>query len=246
MDTILQLPDHADGTPWYVSPQDGIPAHYIKTHSLGHVELKPVVDKFINDYFKDLATSVEATGPQDLSVNVPHVSPVDTAKDGGGLNDNKAALNGGLLQVLNVGAADWLSLMAMIKEDQVSQIPDDVLLDDLVDVGEFAGGARKEAGKKKARKKTKDSSHTVARVLTFGSAHTEAIMQAIGDYGLTYLQLLGLGDNLYDFIPVERKTVLSRVLARSPINTHVVQLCCQQAKEGNRTLVMVSTPWLQL
>ncbi|KAG8161683.1 hypothetical protein KVR01_008670 [Diaporthe batatas] len=239
MDTILQLPDHSDGSPWYVSPRDGIPPHHIETHALSYAALKPMVDKFMNDHFQDLAVSSGAAGPQSMAVTLSHGAQVQaTLADEGG-DDDGGNLDISLLRILNIASADFLSVMAMIREDAVAQMPADVVLEELVNIGEASGGPQR------ARKHIRDASHSQG-VLTFGSAHTEAIMQGTGDFGLSYLQLLALGDDPYDFIPVERKSVLSRVLARSPVNTHVLALCCRRATEKERTLVMVSTPWQQL
>lgn len=245
MDTILQLPNHADGTPWYVSPRDGIPPHHVETHALSYAEMKPTVDKFMNDHFKDLAVASQSAGPQDMNVTLPHGANV-TASDATGEGSSGSNLDPGLLRILGIGSMCYLSIMAMIKEDDISLMPADAVLEDLMDLGEFA---RKSSHgvqqKRKQRAQTKDAAHD-GDVLTFGSSHTEAIMQGTGDYGLTYLQLLALGDFVYDFIPVERRTVLSRVLARSPVNTHILDLCSRRAKDGERTLVMVGTPWEQL
>jgi hypothetical protein len=240
MDTIMRLPDHEDGTQWLVSPRDGIPPHHIETHSLSYVDLKAPVDKFMNDHFQDLAVSSASAGPQDMSLTLHTGGKVSATDDGGEGPESGGNLNAGLLRILSIASIDFLSIMAMIKEDTIAKLPDDVLLSDLVELGECSGRAPE-----RARRQTQDAAHS-SGVLTFGSAHTESILQGTGDYGLTYLQLLALGDNIYDFTPVERKTVLSRVLARSPVFTHVVKLCIDRAVDGKRTLVMVSTPWIQL
>lgn len=54
MDTITNLPDHADGTKWQVCPWDGIPPHHIETHELEHVAMKPEVDRIMKEDFNNL------------------------------------------------------------------------------------------------------------------------------------------------------------------------------------------------
>lgn len=54
MDMIAVLPDHADGTPWFVSPREGIPPHNIETHKLGHIYRKTELDKLLNEHFQNL------------------------------------------------------------------------------------------------------------------------------------------------------------------------------------------------
>ncbi|KAG8161541.1 hypothetical protein KVR01_008528 [Diaporthe batatas] len=113
MDTILQSPNHSDGSPWYVSPRDGIPPHHIETHALSYAALKPMVDKFMNDHFQDLAVSSGAAGPQSMAVTLSHGAQVQaTSADEGG-EDDGGNLDISLLRILNMASADFLSVMAM-------------------------------------------------------------------------------------------------------------------------------------
>ncbi|KAG8159899.1 hypothetical protein KVR01_010536 [Diaporthe batatas] len=239
MDTITQLPDHADGTAWYVCPRDGIPPHNVETHELSYVAMKPEVDRIMNEHFSDLETGSSEAGPRNVVVDVPYNGSINAIEaPNASSEDPNAALNGGLLRVLTIGSMCMMSFKALLHEDLVSQRPADVAMADLIKDGLVPGA--------KVRKATLDASHSQSGVLSLGSAHTEAILHGTGDAGLTYLQAVVNSDDPYDFIPIDRKTVLSRILARSPVNTHVLDLCMRNAKDKKRMLVMVTTPWEQL
>lgn len=240
MDTILELPNHADGSPWLVCPRDGIPAHHIEYHELGHAALKPYMDDIMNAHFKDLAISVQEAGPVETMVAVPHGGEVSVSEDAGGGDEGAGVhLNNGLLRILNIGSMDVLSFQALQVPDEVAMQPDEVALEDLRLGGELTSTKARKVTKERSRKED-------GKLLQLGSAHSEALLHGTGDWGLGYLQVLGLGADPFDVIPVERKAVLSRVLARSPVWTHTLHLCAQRANEGERVLVMVSTPWAQL
>lgn len=244
MDTILVLPDHADGTPWLVCPRDGIPAHHIEYHELSQVALKSYSDDLMNAHFKNLAVAVAASGPVESSMVVPYGGEVQSFEEGDGEGDSDGGhLNNGLLRILTIASMCLLSFMALQHSDEVAQQPDEVALADL----QYCG----EVGSTNARKLTKDRAHdrlhdAKTKLLRLGSAHSDALLHGTGDFGLCYLQLLALGFDPFDVIPVERKATLSRVLQRSPVWTHVLDLCVEQANKGERVLVMVSTPWAQL
>lgn len=99
--------------------------------------------------------------------------------------NNNATLNNGLLRALSIDSMDMLSFKAMLVDDPISQRPADVAMRDLIEGGLVQGA-------KKARKSTKDASHSRSGVLTLGSAHTDALLHGTGDGGLTYLQAVAL------------------------------------------------------
>ncbi|KAF3768339.1 hypothetical protein M406DRAFT_71392 [Cryphonectria parasitica EP155] len=256
MNTITYLPDYADGTPWLVCPGDGIPPHYVETYEVGHTILKPAVDQCMNQHFRNLAIGEdEDAGTHEYMVTLPGTGGISqqetkvvevvvdtTDKDD---DDTGARLDGGLLRVLIIASICWLSYEAMTCEDYVGACSEEDAMMDLV--------AADEAGDSESAKRAKARETTAQRVrgqdggpVTFGAEHTEAVLQGTGDSGLSYLQLLGYGDNPFDFIPTERKAVLSRVLCKSPINTCVLEIVAQRAAKGERTLVMVATLWEQL
>lgn len=236
MDTILELPKHADGSDWLVCPRDGIPAHRIEFHELDHAALKTYFTNLMNEHFRDLDTCTTDAGPTEAMLAVPYGGEVQAQEDAEG--GDGTSLNTGLLRCLTIASIDILSYKAMLQPDPVSEQPDEVALAELKVAGEL--------GAAKARKAVQAAARDDQGVLKQGSKHADALLQGTRDKAVTYIQTLGLGDDPWDFIPVERRAVISRVICRSPVFTHVLKLCSERASKGERTLVMVGTPWIQL
>lgn len=237
MDTITEMPNHADGTAWLISPREGIPAHNIETHELGHIYRRGELNTLLNEHFQNLYTESQ-DGPYDETYLIPEVGDVQATTDNQLAEDSTARMNTGLLRILNIASMDLLSYAAMMRQDVVGDMSSDAAQADLAALGLTKKGITS------ARAQTAKAAHHDG-ILTMGAAHTEALYQGTGDGGLTYLQLLGRGEDPEDFIPVEREAVIKRVCARSPVNTHILALCAERAAEKEKTLVMVATPWEQ-
>lgn len=236
MDTITRLPNHEDGSEWLVCPREGMPPHGVATHELEYGLNKPEVDALMNQHFQGLAVTNLDSALHDDQIVYDGEKRMDGVEEGGETADESVGLDTGLLRVMTILSMDLLSYKAMLADDSVSELSPEQVARDL----DFAGE------RKSARKVTQEATKGVDGAgPVLGAQHTEAILQGTGDMGLSYLQLLGL-DNPYDFIPTERKAVLSRVLARSPLNTRILEICAKEAARGNRVLVLVTNPWEQL
>lgn len=239
MDTITRLPNHADGKEWLICPRDGMPPHMVETHELAFGINKPEIDALMNQHFQDLSSSNFDTTAQEDNIMVGEEQyAADTAENPGGEEEpGKGLLDAGLLRILTIASMDYLSYKAMLSDDSVAQMSDEEIMKDLMAANEPVPVSRSNT---KEHMRTREGGAPI-----LGADHTEAVLHGTGDLGLSYLQLLGL-DDPFDFIPVERKAVLSRVLCRSPLNLRTLEICGKQAAEGNRVLVMCGTPWEQL
>lgn len=237
MDTVTRLPDHEDGREWWVSPSDDMPTYHVETHELAFGVNKGEVDRLMNEHFKNLQighfdsmlTEEEIQSGSELHKDSQGNDNEDRPREGG------VSLDVAILRSLTVASMCMLSYKAMINDDTVSMSPVEDTLKDLLLAGEG----------KNARKTIKEKTMGKGdKVPVLGAEHTEAILNGTGDSGLTYLQVLGINDP-FDFVPTERAAVVGRVLARSPLNARITELCATNALEGYRTLVMVATPWEQ-
>jgi hypothetical protein len=84
LDTVTELPNHADGSRWMVCPRDGIPPHSVETHELMHGANKHLVDDCMNRHFQDLMKGEDDGGVLEDVIEIPpDRGPVHTLLDDG-------------------------------------------------------------------------------------------------------------------------------------------------------------------